>query len=186
MTTTGDTSLARTRLLLDRARYLNLATVSPDGRPWAATLEYAWHPAPLRFVFGSARESRHGRDIAHDRAVSGTLFVGPSTPGLDIDAVDGAQFTGDCREVPEDELDEYHAHFYRSVFPDPGQRDRYRLPTSRLCAPAPHRLYLVVVRQWWLNDTSTWERDRIDRRTEVPAADLNVMSSTLDIQAGGI
>ncbi|MGW7274611.1 pyridoxamine 5'-phosphate oxidase family protein [Streptomyces sp. NPDC054864] len=186
MTTAGGTPLARTRLLLDRARYLSLATVSPEGRPWVATLEYAWHPDPLRFVFGSARASRHGQNIAHTPAVSGTLFVAPTTPGLDVGAVDGAQFTGTCREISADEVGDHYAHFYRSVFPDPEQRDRFRLRPSQLCPPAPHRLYLVVVREWWLIDTSTWERDRIDRRMEVPAVDLEALATGLYIRPGGI
>ncbi|WP_405540314.1 pyridoxamine 5'-phosphate oxidase family protein [Streptomyces sp. NBC_00075] len=171
--TANSTPLGRTRRLLEKARYLNLATVSPEGQPWVATLEYAWQADPLRFVFGSAGLSRHGLDIAHTPAVSGTLFVAPSTPGLDIDAVDGAQFTGTCGEISAAELGDYYSHFYRTVFPDPEQRDRFRLQPSQLRAPAPHRLYVVIVEEWWLIDTRTWERDRIDRRMEVPLTELS-------------
>lgn len=170
--TNDGTPLGRTRRLLREARYLNLATVSPEGRPWAATLEYAWLADPLRFVFGSAGLSRHGLNIAVNPSVSGALFTAPSTPGLDIAAVDGAQFTGTCGEISADELDEYYSDFYRAVFPDPDQRSQFSLERSQLRPPAPHRLYLVVVEEWWLIDTRTWERDRIDRRMEVPLTDL--------------
>ncbi|WP_371663532.1 pyridoxamine 5'-phosphate oxidase family protein [Streptomyces sp. NBC_00280] len=173
MTTTDSTPLGRTRLLLEKARYLNLATVSPEGQPWVATLEYAWQADPLRFVFGSAGLSRHGLNIAHTPAVSGTLFVAPSTPGLDVGAVDGAQFTGTCGEIPADQLGDYYSHFYRAVFPDPTQREQFRLQPSQLRSPAPHRLYVVIVEEWWLIDTRTWERDRIDRRMEVPLTELS-------------
>ncbi|MFJ9034486.1 pyridoxamine 5'-phosphate oxidase family protein [Streptomyces sp. NPDC102274] len=53
----------RTRRLLDEARYLNLATVSPGGSPGVATLRYPWPDAPLYFLFGSATSSQHSRDI---------------------------------------------------------------------------------------------------------------------------
>ncbi|MET9444022.1 pyridoxamine 5'-phosphate oxidase family protein [Streptomyces sp. NPDC006610] len=172
MTTTDGTPLGRTRRLLREARYLNLATVSAEGRPWIATLEYAWLADPLRFVFGSAALSRHGRNVASNPHVGGALFMAPGTPGLDIGAVDGAQFTGTCGEIPAGELDEYYADFYRAVFPDPDERARFSLRRSQLCPPEPHRLYLVVVEEWWLIDTRNWERDRIDRRMEVPPADL--------------
>ncbi|WP_327352406.1 pyridoxamine 5'-phosphate oxidase family protein [Streptomyces sp. NBC_01304] len=163
----------RTRRLLDTARYLNLATVSADGSPWVATLEYAWLAGPpLRFVFGSATGSRHSRDVARSARVSGSLFVAGGGPGLDVAAVDGAQFTGTCAEVTAAELDRYHSVFYETVFPDEQQRSEWSLPPNALRAPAGHRLYLVEVERWWLVDTRTWEVDRIDRRIEVAPDEL--------------
>ncbi|MBE8516147.1 pyridoxamine 5'-phosphate oxidase family protein [Amycolatopsis sp. H6(2020)] len=155
---------ARTTRLLDRARYLTLATVSPDGSPWAAVLQYAWLPSPLRFVFGSATESRHSRNIAANPTVSGSLFTADTA---DFTAVDGAQFTGRCAEIGLDALDDYHGPFYEHVFPDTQQRTEWSLPPSSLLGAAPHRLYLIEVDRWWLVDTSTWAEDRIDRRVEV-------------------
>jgi uncharacterized protein YhbP (UPF0306 family) len=177
MMTTNSTPLGRTRRLLEKARYLNLATVSPEGQPWAATLEYAWLTDPLRFVFGSAGLSRHGLNISLAPSVGGALFVAPSTPGPDIGAVDGAQFTGTCGAISADELGDYYSDFYRVVFPDPEQRARLRLKPSQLRPPAAHRLYVVIVEEWWLIDTRTWEHDRIDRRTEVPLAELEQLAS---------
>lgn len=170
---THDDGLAgRTHRLLCEARYLTLATVSADGRPWAAVLEYAWLPDPLRFVFGSATSSRHSRDAATSPRVSGSLFLAGGTGEWDVSAVDGAQFTGTCSEVAAGDLDHYHRTFYESVFPDPAQRAEWMLPRTMLRPPAPHRLYLIEVERWWLVDTRTWAQDRIDRRVEVPLAGL--------------
>jgi hypothetical protein len=55
--------VARTRRLLDEAKYLSLATVSTEEQPWSAVLQYAWLPDPLRFLFGSAVQSRHSTDV---------------------------------------------------------------------------------------------------------------------------
>jgi hypothetical protein len=168
-----DHMVDRTRRLLGEARYLNLATVSPDGRPWVATMEYAWLGDPLRFLFGSATGSLHSRNIASSPRISGSLFVGPgSVAGLDLAAVDGAQFTGTCAEITAGDLDRYHSLFYEAVFPDEAERAQWMLPRTSLRAPAEHRLYLIEVERWWLIDTRTWEHDRIDRRIELPVAHL--------------
>jgi uncharacterized protein YhbP (UPF0306 family) len=160
--------VGRTRRLLDEAKYLALATVSTEEQPWSAVLQYAWLARPLRFVFGSAVQSRHSTDITTRPRVAGSLF----TAGGELLTVDGAQFAGLCRELSPDEVAEHHAAFYDAVLPDAAERAEYTLPVSMLVPPAPHRLYVVEVEQWWLVDTSTWVEDRIDRRAEVPLADL--------------
>jgi uncharacterized protein YhbP (UPF0306 family) len=169
--TTDDSLASRTRRLLDKATYLNLATVSADSEPWVAVLQYAWLPDPLRFVFGSAVGSRHSRHISRSPRVSGSLYVAADADA-DFTAVDGAQFTGACREIEADELDRFYAPFYEAVFPDAEERATWMLPQSLLRAPADHRLYLVVVDRWWLIDTRTWAEDRIDRRVEMPLTEL--------------
>ena len=166
--TVVDDLAARTRRLLAEARYLSLATVSTDEHPWSAVLQYAWLPGPLRFIFGSATQSRHSRDITARPLVAGSLY----TAGGELMAVDGAQFTGVCRELSAEEVERYHATFYDAVLPDARDRAEWTLPVSALVAPAPHRLYLIEVEQWWLVDTRTWAEDRIDRRVEVPLSEL--------------
>jgi uncharacterized protein YhbP (UPF0306 family) len=163
-----DSPADRTRRLLDEAKYLSLATVSTDELPWSAVLQYAWLPRPLRFLFGSAIHSRHSTDIATRPLVSGSLFVA----GGELMAVDGAQFTGTCRELSTAEVELHHATFYDAVLPDAKDRAEWTLPVEALVEPATHRLYLVEVEQWWLVDTRTWAEDRIDRRAEVPLSAL--------------
>lgn len=174
----SDGSLAgRSRRLLDEARYLTLATVSADGRPWSATLQYAWLADPLRFLFGSATRSRHSRHIAARPRVSGSLFVAGN--GASLTAVDGAQFAGRCFELPADDVARFHATFYDAVLPDPQSRAQWTLPVSALLPPADHRLYLIEVERWWLVDTRTWEQDRIDCRVEMPLAELDTQPRQL-------
>ncbi|HEX2130706.1 MAG TPA: pyridoxamine 5'-phosphate oxidase family protein [Actinophytocola sp.] len=157
---------ARTRRLLAEAGYLTLATADADGTPWSAVLQYAWLDDPPRFLFGSATCSRHSRHVAERPRVGGSLFV----TGTSLLDVDGAQFSGTCRELTAAEVDRYHATFYDAVLPDPDARTRWTLPPAALLPPADHRLYVVEVDRWWLVDTSTWEQDRIDRRVEAPLA----------------
>jgi uncharacterized protein YhbP (UPF0306 family) len=167
----GDDSLAgRTRRLLAEARYLTIATVSADGTPWSAVLQYAWLSDPLRLLFGSATQSMHSRHIAARPRVSGSLFV----TGHSLTSVDGAQFSGRCFELSADDVQRFHATFYDAVLPDPQSRAQWTLPPSALLPPADHRLYVIEVERWWLVDTRTWAHDRIDRRVEMPLAELRV------------
>jgi uncharacterized protein YhbP (UPF0306 family) len=162
---TVDSDLARrTRRILDEATYLTLSTVTDEGLPWSAVLQYAWVADPLRLLFGSSVHSRHSRHVAVRQRVSGALFVAGDT----LLAVDGAQFTGRCFALPAEDVARYHATFYDAVLPDPRSRAKWTLPPSALLPPADHRLYLIEVERWWLVDTSTWEQDRIDRRVELP------------------
>lgn len=168
----GDDSLAgRSRRLLDEAGYLTLATVSTDGQPWSAVLQYAWLAEPLRFLFGSAIQARHSRHVAARPQISGSLFVA----GGDLLAVDGAQFSGTCVELCAADVHRYHARFYDAVLPDARDRAEWTLPAEALLPPAEHRLYLIEVDQWWLVDTSTWAEDRIDRRVQVPVSELDTI-----------
>lgn len=155
----------RTRRILDEARYLSLSTVSCDGQPWSAVLQYAWLAAPLRFLFGSATQSRHSLDVATRPSVSGSLFV---TGDGTLTSVDGAQFTGTCQELPAHLVREHHAVFYDALLPDEESRAEYTLPVEALLPPADHRIYEITVDRLWLIDTSTWVEDRIDRRVAAP------------------
>jgi uncharacterized protein YhbP (UPF0306 family) len=169
----SEESLAsRSFRLLDEAKYLTLATVSPEGLAWSSVLQYAWLGDPLRLLFGSAVESRHSRHITTQPQVSGSLFVMGSDAETVLTSVDGAQFTGRCSEMSIDDLERFYTTFYEAVLPDPEARAEWMLPRSELRPPAPHRLYVIEVERWWLVDTRTWAKDRIDRRIEMPLAEL--------------
>lgn len=165
---TGSDLPGRTRLLLDEAKYLSMSTMSDDGLPWTSVLQYVWLGEPLRFLYGSATQSVHSRHIVTEPRVTGALFV---TGDGALTAVDGAQFTGSCRELPADEVARFHGEFYDGLLPGE-ELSEYRLPVSALLPPADHRIYQITVQRWWLIDTRTWVQDRIDRRIEMPLTEL--------------
>ncbi|MFE5733428.1 pyridoxamine 5'-phosphate oxidase family protein [Streptomyces sp. NPDC056528] len=158
--------------LLEQARYVSLATTSPQGSPWVSVLEYAWFARPLRLVFGSPAQSLHSRHIAERLRVAGALFTAGGGPELDVDAIDGAQFSGRCRELSGEDLLAYHRPYYEKLFSEEEERARWMLPSASLRHPAAHRLYLIEVDRLWLVDTRTWEEDRVERRVEVPLTGL--------------
>jgi nitroimidazol reductase NimA-like FMN-containing flavoprotein (pyridoxamine 5'-phosphate oxidase superfamily) len=61
------------RAIVDDNLYLVLATADADGRPWAAPVYFA-HEAYRRFIWVSAPDSTHSRNIAVRPGVSIVIF----------------------------------------------------------------------------------------------------------------
>lgn len=167
-----DTLVDRSKRILDEAHYATLATVSRSGEPWSSAVHYIWLHDPLRMLFSSVTDSRHSRNVADHPLISGSLFITGVSNEIPIATVDGAQFVGTCAEVPQAELQEYHARFFEAALPDPELRQTWMLPQSAFRPPRAHRLYLITITRWWIIDLSTWAEDKIDRRIEVPASEL--------------
>lgn len=167
-----DRLIARSRLLLDTARFVTLSTVDAAGDPWASTVNYVARPGPLRLVWYSMREARHSVNIAAHPRVAASIF----RTDLGEDALfglDGVQLTGVCRAIPADELPEASAYWYEHNFPDPAVRADWMLPLTEFCADGPRRFYELRVTEWWLLDIDRWLTDRVDCRIAVPQAELS-------------
>jgi uncharacterized protein YhbP (UPF0306 family) len=164
----------RSDLILDRARFVTLATSGPGG-PWASTVNYVALRRPLRMMWYSLRSAQHSVNLAAHPGVSGSLFLTGLT-GADAPAgipIDGAQFTGECREVTADELPEYHRNYYQSNFPDPAVREQWMLPLDEFRGNGPRRFYRLDIDRWWLYDAQRWTVDKHDSRVEVPVAAID-------------
>ncbi|MEV5650496.1 pyridoxamine 5'-phosphate oxidase family protein [Nocardia sp. NPDC052254] len=171
---TGSAALVtRSRLLLDRARFVTLATSGPSG-PWSSTVNYVVLADPLRLLWYSLREAQHSRNITVCPQVSGSLFLSGLT-GTEAPSgipIDGAQFTGSCREVTAAELPAAHQYYYETNFPDPGVRADWMLPLAEFQGEGPRRFYRLDIDRWWLYDAQRWTEDKHDSRIEVRTADL--------------
>lgn len=164
----------RSRGLLDRARFVTLATSGPAG-PWSSTVNYVVLYRPLRLVWYSLRDARHSVNIAGRSQVAGSIFrtglTGADAPsGIPID---GAQFIGECHEVTADELPAYYDRYYESNFPDPAVRAEWLLPLDEFRTDGPRRFYRLDIDRWWLYDAQRWTQDKHDTRIEVPVAAID-------------
>lgn len=163
----------RSNFLLDRARFATLATTGPHG-PWAATVNFVARHRPLHLVWYSLRTAEHSADIAAHPRVSGSVFMsgltGPDAPsGLPID---GAQFSGSCREISAGELPDYYEHYYAANFPDPAERAAWALPIESFQGAGPRRFYRLDIERWGLYDAQRWTVDKHDTRLEVALSDI--------------
>ncbi|MBN1528161.1 MAG: pyridoxamine 5'-phosphate oxidase family protein [Thermoleophilaceae bacterium] len=73
------------RELLASIRYMTLATVGADGRPWASPVWYA-APAPSELLWVSQPGARHSRNIANRPEVAIVIFDS-TVPNEDAQAV---------------------------------------------------------------------------------------------------
>lgn len=164
-------SLARrSRFLLDNARYVTLATTGPDG-PWSSPVNYVALHEPLRLLWHSPRTARHSQNVTVSPRVSGSLFLtgiigAHERAGLPLD---GAQLTGMCYEVSEDELSDLYHHYYeKNFFLDPAECHQWQLPLTEFRDDGPRRFYLLHVNRMSLFDTERWTCDKHTTRIEVP------------------
>lgn len=171
---------ARSRMLLNRARFVTLATAGPHG-PWAATVNFVARHRPLHLIWYSLRTAEHSANIAADPRVSGSLFMTGLT-GADAPSglpIDGAQFSGNCREVLSAELPECYDYFYATNFPDPAERAEWALPMESFQGDGPRRFYRLDIERWGLYDAQRWTVDKHDLRMEIALSDIEPGTATL-------
>lgn len=161
----------RSLYLLNSARFFTLASQQTDNTPWAATVNYVPFFSPLRLVWYSMSTARHSENIRHRPKVSGSLFRYdmPSTSPLGLD---GAQFIGIVREIPQCECENIHQDYYRLNFPNVLERANWQLPLHEFYGDGPRRFYEVLIEDWWLLDIDGWLITKVDGRIRVDLEQL--------------
>ena len=129
---TDPTGPASARELIDRSRYMTIATANADGRPWASPVWFA-HEHYTDFLWVSRPGAQHSLNIKARAAVALVVFdsnVAPSaTQAVYVDAV-AAEVGGDSLE---------HAI---GVFAEKSLRTGLSDWTpADVTGEAPHRLY---------------------------------------------
>jgi hypothetical protein len=61
------------KAILEKIRYINLATVSEDGSPWNTPVS-ASHDKELNFLWGSSPDNVHSKNIRRDGRVFVTVY----------------------------------------------------------------------------------------------------------------
>ncbi|HFF1618338.1 TPA: hypothetical protein ACGBIE_000247 [Yersinia enterocolitica] len=88
--------------------------------------------------------------------------------------LDGAQFTGIAREIPQSECKGIHQDYYRLNFPDVLERTRWQLPLHEFYGDGLRRFYELLIKEWWLLDIDAWLQTKEDKRVTVPLNQLVV------------
>ena len=129
---------ARAAAVIAANKYLTLATVDGDGRPWATPV-YFTPDGHEHFYWASSPEARHSRNIAVNPGVTIVIFDSSVAIG-DGQAV---YLTADAHLVPDDELAD-RARFYSGRYPELRE-----FTADELRAPADLRLYRATVTAAW-------------------------------------
>lgn len=168
--------IQRSLYLLNSARFFTLASQHADHSPWASTVNYVPLYDPLRLVWYSMRSARHSENIRHRPDVSGSLFRYDMQDTSPL-GLDGAQFTGRAREIPQHECVSIHQDYYRLNFPDELVRARWQLPLNEFYGDGPRRFYELCITNWWLLDIDGWLETKEDRRTPVALSQFALSKS---------
>lgn len=156
----------RSLSLLQSTRFCTLASRSQEGVVWASTVNYVPAFSPVRLVWCSMKTARHSENIRQCAQVSGSIFR-TDLQGVSPLGLDGAQFIGISREIPEEESAEIHDYFSRSNFPDEALRAEYMPPLSEFKSDGKRRFYELAISEWWLLDIDNWLETKQDQRIAV-------------------
>ncbi|MGI9574715.1 pyridoxamine 5'-phosphate oxidase family protein [Alloalcanivorax xenomutans] len=157
----------RATRLLNSTRFVTLATVSPDGTAWASTVNYVVLRSPLRLLWYSMTRARHSSNIHDNHDVAGSLFrtdLGEAAPPVGLD---GLQFQGTCRPLPDQNTHDAHRDYYSENFPDPEVRRQWQLPVEQFLNGGGRRFYEFKITRLWLLDLQQWTEDKVDQRVEI-------------------
>lgn len=133
--------VAHARRLADTIRYLTVATVDADGRPWSTPVYFAADDRLECFYWMSAETSQHSRNIASNAAVSLAVFDSTVPPyhGRCLYA------SGRAEIVVGDEL----AHAL-GVYPGTAERGGSAVTQADVSGESPWRLYRVRASELWV------------------------------------
>ena len=135
-------------------RYLTLATMGVEG-PWAAPLAYTVD-LDLTFIFYSALESQHCKNIAVNSIVSGAIFDSREPS----DTADGVQFLGVAQIVDSSLLSAVMQRYFTKSFPDPEVRKKWARPVIDFQGSAVQRFYRITPHQFFKPDPDSTKIDR--------------------------
>jgi nitroimidazol reductase NimA-like FMN-containing flavoprotein (pyridoxamine 5'-phosphate oxidase superfamily) len=148
----------RAEAVIEGNKYLTLATVDSEGRPWATPV-YFTPDGHEHFYWVSSPEARHSHNIAANPAVSIVIF--DSTVG--IGKAQAVFLSATARLVPEDELVD-RAKFFAGRYPELRE-----FSPEELRAPGDIRLYRATATEAWIL-VSAWDAENksgVDERRAI-------------------
>ncbi|MBL8121773.1 pyridoxamine 5'-phosphate oxidase family protein, partial [Candidatus Saccharibacteria bacterium] len=138
------TSDTKVRLILDTIRYITLATVTPDGKPWSTPVAAYHFAGETTLYWASWQNNQHSQNIRNNGKAFVTVY--DSTPDNGVPSA-GVYMQANAFEIT-DEAETMRAAL---VFGD----DPYNPSDGKeYLGDKPRRIYKVVPRSVWINDDS--------------------------------
>ncbi|CAB3774552.1 pyridoxamine 5'-phosphate oxidase family protein [Paraburkholderia humisilvae] len=163
--------------LIRNTRFMTLATADANGDPWASTVNYVLLlDHRIRLLWHSMRKAQHSANLAARPRTTGAIFRTDLSTEQSPLTLDGLQFSGSARAVPEQHVVDIHAVYYRLNFPDESVRRTFMLPIDEFVAEGGRRFYELTLDAWWLLDIDQWLVDKEDRRIALPPPDQFVQN----------
>lgn len=146
--------------IMERNKYMAIATIDANKKPWVATVFYAYGK-DYTFYFLSPIDSRHAENIRKSPDVSFAIFDSRQPLGESI----GIQAEGTASIVQEKKLEEAIEVYANRLDPDSDIPPTKRYPPEDYSGAAEFRFFKIVVSKMYLTGT-------VNRRTEVDLSEV--------------
>jgi len=152
---------SKAKEVIQKITYLNLATVTPDGKPWNSPV-YCSYDKDLNFFTMSWHKNQHCINIRNNPEIFFTIFDSTVAASTGF----GVYFKGKAYEInnPVEVLHGIKTHYSRS---QAKARD-----VLKFLSKFPRRVYKFVPEQVWVNGDSKIEGEPVDIRTEIDLGEL--------------
>lgn len=136
--------------------YLNISTITPDGKPWGSPV-YTAYDKELNFYWLSWKENQHSLNIHNNPDTYITLYDSTVPCGTGF----GVYFEGKSRKLTNPiEIGKALITFYKRRNKDP--RD-----VKHFMSKYPRRIYKFTPEKAWVNGDSDIEGNFIDIRSNI-------------------
>ncbi len=136
--------------------YINIATVTPDGKPWN-TAVYGAYDEQYHFYWMSWIENQHSHNIRH----SPNVFITIYNSTVSESSREGVYIQAQAYELTDPaEIDHALKYYY-------ARKNKTPRPAQDFIGDSPRRMYKAVPEKVWLNEGSNIDGQYIDKRVEV-------------------
>jgi len=156
--------IEKTLKIISENNYLALATAGKSGKPWVATVFYAFDDK-CNFYFFSAKDSLHAKQIRENPSAAVSIFNSMLPP----DKVDGVQIECKAEQARIVDLPHLISVYYHRRFPNGEERAKHQHVPMDFRGIALRRFFKLIPLKVYTLDPNVTE---VDRRVEVDLAAL--------------
>lgn len=148
----------KARALIDTILYINLATVTPEGKPWNSPV-YTAYDNEYNFYWASWVENQHSKNIVENGLVYAVVYDSqvPEGEGLGVYMEGQAKMLSDVDEIRS---------ALELLYLRKKQPPNKRQPTEFL-GKYPRRVFKFFPEKFWINDGGEIDGNFIDIKKEV-------------------
>lgn len=141
--------------VIDSIEYIDLATVTIDGRPWNSPLWYK-RDKDYNFYFGSPKNTQHSKNIRENGKGFIVIYDSRAPEGTGF----GVYITAKVKQLEDKkELKEAIGILYSN--------DKEKRIPEDFLGKSPLRLYKITPKKVWVNDSDMKNGLYIDYRIEI-------------------
>jgi len=149
-------NLEKAKKIIADIIYINIATVSPGGKPWNSPV-YCAFDEQYNFYWASWRENEHSKNIAQNPNIFITIYDSTAPEGTG----EGVYIQANACEITNPQEIEHAIKYYY------GRKNGTPRKIEEFLGEYPRRMYKAILEKVWMNDEGNINGNYIDIKTEV-------------------